>query len=78
MPTVHARAVERAVEILGSVQSFSERVKVAPSDVELWMKADAIPPTDIFLMAVDIISEHEKASLAAAKGSPWTAEGKSN
>lgn len=63
MPTVHARALKRAVEILGGVDQLSARLDVPIYDLRLWMRSERTPPLTVFLRAVDIISEHDIASL---------------
>ena len=57
MPTVHARAIVRAVEILGGVDEFSKLAKASPYDISLWSKGKSVPPMDVFLLAVDVISQ---------------------
>ena len=63
MPTVHARALKRAIEILGGIDEFSRHAKVSAYDLALWIRGDGVPPMDAFLVAVDVICEHDKAAL---------------
>lgn len=68
MPTVHARAIMRAVEILGGVDEFSRRAKVSPYDISLWSSGKSMPPMDVFLLAVDVITQRDTASLKHPQG----------
>jgi hypothetical protein len=59
VPTVHARALKRAAEILGGRAQLAVHLRVVPSHLELWIDGTEPTPPDIFLKAVDLISEHE-------------------
>jgi hypothetical protein len=63
MPTVHARAIVRAVEILGGVDEFAKRANVSPYDISLWSSGKSMPPMDVFLFAVDVISQRAAVAL---------------
>lgn len=54
--TVHARALRRAAEILGSNSRLREHLRVAARELELWLSGAEKPPMDVFLKAVDLIS----------------------
>ena len=57
MPTVHARAVRRAAEIFGE-RELAARLGVTPKQLVLWMQGLVLPPNNVFLEVVDIVSEH--------------------
>lgn len=59
MPSVYARALRRAAEILGSEDLLAARLKVEPAQLGLWLKGMATPPTRVFLEAVDLIVAHD-------------------
>lgn len=69
MAEVHARTLKRAAEIAGGEQRLALKLKVTPSHLALWIAGIETPPLDIFLRAVDVVTEHD---LGAALGSPKT------
>lgn len=75
MPTVHARALLRAVEILGGIDELARQVDVPAYDLAVWMKGEVMPPLAVFLKAVDIISEHETGRLHRLGTRPTGAPG---
>jgi hypothetical protein len=68
MPTVHARAIVRAVEILGGVDEFARHAKATPYDISLWSNGKSLPPMDVFLLAVDVITQRTATALKDAPG----------
>ena len=54
--TVHARALQRAADILGGKEPLRAALRVPMVRLEEWLKGHSEPPMDIFLRAVDIIS----------------------
>jgi hypothetical protein len=54
--TVHARALKRAAEILGSNSRLREHLRISARELELWLSGAEKPPMDVFLKAVDLIS----------------------
>jgi len=68
MPTVHARAIVRAIEILGGVDEFSRRAKVSPYDISLWSRGKSMPPMDVFLLAVDVICQRTATTVKESQG----------
>ena len=56
MPTVYARALKRAAEIVGGREQLALHLNVLPSHLALWMDGAQPTPQDIFLKAVDLIS----------------------
>ena len=59
MPSVYARALRRAAEILGSEDRLASRLEVDAAQLGLWLKGMATPPTRVFLQAVDLIAAHD-------------------
>src|SRR5438874_2201830 len=54
--TVQARALRRAADILGGKDELRAALRVPMPRLEEWLQGAALPPMDIFLKAVDIIS----------------------
>jgi DNA-binding transcriptional regulator YdaS (Cro superfamily) len=59
MPTLYARTLKRAAEITGGTEALALRLKVVPSHLTLWILGAEPTPPDVFLKAVDLISEHD-------------------
>jgi hypothetical protein len=59
VPTVQARTLKRAVEILGGEEELARRLNVAPNHLKLWLAGVASPPGEVFLEAADVVAEHE-------------------
>jgi DNA-binding transcriptional regulator YdaS (Cro superfamily) len=59
LSTVYIRTLKRAAELAGGEEALARRLKVTPSHLELWIRGAVSPPGDVFLMAADIVSEHE-------------------
>jgi DNA-binding transcriptional regulator YiaG len=57
VPTLYARAVRRAAEILGEDELVS-RLSVTKTQLRFWMRGAAEPPGDAFLLVADILGEH--------------------
>jgi hypothetical protein len=54
---VYVRTLERAVVIEGGEQALALRLKVTPSHLALWLQGIERPPVEVFLRAVDLVSE---------------------
>lgn len=67
MPEVHARTLKRAAEIAGGEQLLALRLRVTPSHLALWLAGIEAPPVDIFLRAVDIVTEHYLSATLRSK-----------
>lgn len=63
---VHVRTLKRAAEIAGGEQPLALRLKVTPSHLALWLAGIETPPVDVFLRAVDIVTDHELQTMSAA------------
>lgn len=55
--TVHAKALKRAAEILGGTDRLREHLRVPASHLAQWLAGAEKPPLDVFLRAVDLISD---------------------
>ena len=59
MPTVYARTLRRAAELVGGERELAAQLKVSPSELTLWFGGSVQPPTNIFLKAVDIVVDRD-------------------
>lgn len=59
MPTLYARTLKRAAEVVGGTEALAVQLKVVPSHLAQWMDGAEPTPPEIFLKAVDLISEHD-------------------
>lgn len=59
MADVYVKTLERAAQIAGSELSLALRLKVTPSHLALWLKGLERPPVEIFLRAVDLVTEQQ-------------------
>jgi hypothetical protein len=59
MPTLYAQTLRRAAEIAGGTEELAVYLKVVPSHLALWILGAEPAPPDVFLKAVDLISEHD-------------------
>ena len=53
--TVHTRVLHRACQILGGVEQLARHLKVSLALVHTWLEGEDVPPSTIFLKAVDLI-----------------------
>lgn len=59
---VYSRTLQRACEILGGPKALAEHLKVKQPDLARWIDAQALPPMDVFLAAVDVVLLHAERS----------------
>jgi len=64
LPTVHARTLKRAAEIVGGEEALALRLQVIPHHLDLWIRGTLSPPDDVFLKAADIVGEHDLQQIA--------------
>src|SRR5437764_15393384 len=57
VPDVYVRTLERAVKIEGGEQALALRLKVTPSHLALWIQGIERPPVEVFLRAVDLVTD---------------------
>ena len=70
MPDVYVRTLERAVEIEGGEQALALRLKVTPSHLALWIQGIERPPVEVFLRAVDLVTDRQFPLPAARPSAP--------
>jgi len=63
---VYVRTLQRAADIVGGPLALAERLKVTPSHLDLWLKGLESPREEIFLRAVDIVSEDQMGAMKKA------------
>jgi DNA-binding transcriptional regulator YdaS (Cro superfamily) len=72
--TLYSKTLQRASEIAGGQEALALRLKVTPSHLALWICGVEVPHGDVFLLAADIVSEHELEQIknlpARASGDP--------
>jgi DNA-binding transcriptional regulator YdaS (Cro superfamily) len=61
--TVYSRALTRAAEILGGADALAEHLGVSMPRLQAWMGGFAVPPSQVFLQVVDIVTEHNLLDL---------------
>lgn len=66
MPTVHARTLKRAAQIVGGLEQLAYRLEVTPSRLALWVAATEPTPPNVFLKAVDLIQDHGGDDLSSS------------
>jgi hypothetical protein len=59
MPTVYARTLRRAAELVGGEAELAAQLGVTKKELDLWIRNFVRPPNDVFLKAADIVGEHE-------------------
>ena len=70
MPTVYARTLRRAAELLGGEGALAARLGVPKDQLDLWLRNFVRPPNDVFLKAADIVGEHELRMLNEQRNVP--------
>jgi hypothetical protein len=53
---LHARLLERAVEILGGPEEAAAYLGVPVRHLRIWMRGSFSPPVDVFLKLVDLVN----------------------
>jgi hypothetical protein len=59
--SVYSRAFQKASEVIGGHAKLCRYLRVPTADLEKWMADKAVPPTGIFLRAVDLILQETPA-----------------
>jgi len=52
------RTLQRALEIVGDEQRLSRELRVPMEELRAWLAGRDMPPTAVFLSAVDIVEAH--------------------
>ena len=68
MSQVHVETLRKAAAILGGEEQLGRELGVTPGHVSLWLTGMEDPPGDVFLRAVDIVTEHSLIKLLPPKG----------
>jgi hypothetical protein len=63
---LYVMTLVRAAGIVGGEAELALRLNISAAILHLWIVGTAIPPTDIFLKAVDIVMERDQDKTA-----PW-------
>lgn len=66
--SVHARAVRRAVELVGGRDKLAAALQVPRAEIERWLADEKRPPREHFLRVVDIIIEDGAAARGESDG----------
>lgn len=53
--TVYTRVLHRACQILGGVEHLASHLRVSQALVYQWLEGDDVPPSHVFLKAVDLV-----------------------
>ena len=59
VPNLYARTLKRAAQVAGGTEQLATLLKVPRSYVSLWIAGGESAPAEIFLKAVDLISESD-------------------
>lgn len=57
--SVHVRTLQRAAHVAGGVEMLASYLKVRPSRLRLWLQGEVSPPLDVFLRAVDLVTQND-------------------
>ncbi len=60
---IHMRAIRRAAQALGSVESLRAHLQVSMSQLCGWMEGESRPPDAVFLKVVDLLADEELATI---------------
>jgi hypothetical protein len=53
--TVYTRVLHRACQIVGGVEQLAVHLRVSTALVYRWLEGDDVPPSQVFLIAVDLV-----------------------
>ena len=67
MPNVYSRTLRRAAQIVGGADKLAIRLGVTPTDLAFWIQGAGVPPPNIFLEAVDLVTAHGVSELLPKK-----------
>ena len=70
MPTVRARTVRRAAEIVGGVQLLAEALHARDDTLRKWLEGELAVPEDVFLRCADIVNAHQLDEISRPTYSP--------
>jgi DNA-binding transcriptional regulator YdaS (Cro superfamily) len=67
MPNVYSRTLRRAAQIVGGDDELASLLKVTPTHLALWLQGTGVPPSDVFLQAVDLVTAQGVSDLLPKK-----------
>jgi DNA-binding transcriptional regulator YdaS (Cro superfamily) len=67
VPNVYSRTLRRAAQIVGGEDKLAARLKVSPTELALWMQGIGVPPSKVFLEAVDLVTAQGISELLPKK-----------
>ena len=70
MPTVHARTVRRAAEIVGGIAVLAGRMEVRDVFIKKWMAGELTVPQGVFLRCVDIVNADQLKDISGDHANP--------
>jgi hypothetical protein len=53
--TAYTRVLHRACQILGGVEKLASHLRVSVVLLHRWLEGDDVPPSNVFLVAVDLV-----------------------
>jgi hypothetical protein len=56
---VHVRTLQRAAQVAGGEEMLASYLGVRPSRLRLWLQGHVSPPMDVFLRAVDLVTQND-------------------
>jgi hypothetical protein len=59
MPTVHARTVRRAAEIVGGIELLAGQLDVRDGNLKKWLEGELPVPQQVFFRCIDIVNAHQ-------------------
>ncbi len=65
--TAYTRTFRRAIETLGNAERLAAALGASVAEVEAWAAGLAIPPTSVFLQAIDIVADNGVIQRQSAK-----------
>ena len=66
MPTVHARTVRRAAEIVGAIEALAAQLHVQDEVIRKCMEGELPVPEELFLRCVDIVNADQLREIGGA------------
>jgi hypothetical protein len=54
------QTLQRAAQVAGGVEMLASYLKVRPSRLRLWLQGRVTPPMDVFLRAVDLLTQDDQ------------------
>lgn len=68
--SVYSRTLQKAAELLGSRDKLCRHLQVPMSELTKWIEDRKVPPTPVFLRAVDLIIAETAAPGESDPGGP--------